>query len=105
LAIFWGFLLAGHIEVLLREEFDGYVATQAGILSQPHFPHAARAEFFENLIMSDALTDHGRGECNAKAPGSGRAYGSLTVILISIGNGDGLSGCDRYQLNIDGISF
>lgn len=59
----FGFLHeAAHAVGVLREfgrqQFQGDLASQPRIFSQPHFAHPARAEFTGDLIVRNGLSDH-----------------------------------------------
>jgi len=44
---------------LARQELDGHLALELGVLSLIHHAHAAFAELGENLVVEDGFADHG----------------------------------------------
>ena len=44
--------------ILARQEFDGDVAFEFGVLGFVNDPHAACAEFFDNFVVKNCLADH-----------------------------------------------
>lgn len=58
-----------------REQLDGYSALKFCVLGQKHFTHAARAELFDNSIVSDLCgSQAGLPRANPK-PREGAAHG------------------------------
>ncbi len=43
---------------LLRQELQGYIAAQAGVLGLVDHTHPTAAYFLKNLVMADGRTDH-----------------------------------------------
>ena len=75
---------------VVRNELQSDMPAQAGVFGFIHYSHAAAAQFSQNAIVGDRLTDHGKSPLRRApnvrpVPPSGQPHPSCLSINVSIG--------------------